>query len=159
MRIAVASDHAGFIQKAPIIEHIRSLGHKVIDLGPATDDRVDYPDFGDKVGRMVARGDADRGVVICGTGLGIAMTADKVPGIRATAIQTVQFAELCREHNDCNVIGLSGRFVPLELNEQIVDTFLTTEFGGGRHTGRVQKIMREDDPSFEGVPVDFTGQE
>ena len=87
------------------------------------------------------------------------MTADKVPGIRATAIQTVQFAELCREHNDCNVIGLSGRFVPLELNEQIVDTFLTTEFGGGRHTGRVQKIMREDDPSFEGVPVDFTGQE
>ena len=138
MRIAVASDHAGFIQKAPIIEHIRSLGHEVIDLGPATD---------------------DRGVVICGTGLGIAMTADKVPGIRATAIQTVQFAELCREHNDCNVIGLSGRFVPLELNEQIVDTFLTTEFGGGRHTGRVQKIMREDDPSFEGVPVDFTGQE
>ena len=143
MRIAVASDHAGFIQKAPIIEHIRSLGHEVVDLGPATDDRVDYPDFGDKVGRMVARGDADRGVVICGTGLGIAMTADKVPGIRATAIQTVQFAELCREHNDCNVIGLSGRFVPLELNEQIVDTFLTTEFGGGRHTGRVQKIMRE----------------
>ena len=69
MRIAVASDHAGFIQKAPIIEHIRSLGHEVIDLGPATDDRVDYPDFGDKVGRMVARGDADRGVVICGTGL------------------------------------------------------------------------------------------
>lgn len=105
MRIAVASDHAGFIQKAPIIEHIRSLGHEVIDLGPATDDRVDYPDFGDKVGRMVARGDADRGVVICGTGLGIAMTADKVPGIRATAIQTVQFAELCREHNDCNVIA------------------------------------------------------
>ena len=145
MRIAVASDHAGFIQKAPIIEHIRSLGHEVVDLGPATDDRVDYPDFGDKVGRMVARGDADRGVVICGTGLGIAMTADKVPGIRATAIQTVQFAELCREHNDCNVLCLSGRFTAPMDNCQFVETFLTTEFGGGRHEGRVAKIMAEDE--------------
>ena len=145
MRIAVASDHAGFIQKAPIIEHIRSLGHEVVDLGPATDDRVDYPDFGDKVGRMVARGDADRGVVICGTGLGIAMTADKVPGIRATAIQTVQFAELCREHNDCNVICLSGRFTAPMDNCEFVKTVLTTEFGGGRHTQRVAKIMAEDE--------------
>ncbi len=155
MRIAVASDHAGFIQKAPIIEHLESLGHEVIDLGPSTDDRCDYPDFGDKVGRAVASGRADRGVVICGTGLGIAMTADKVPGVRAVPIQTVEFATLCREHNNANVIGLSGRFVPLELNCQIVDTFLTTEFGGGRHTGRVEKMMREDDPTFEGVPEDF----
>ena len=144
MRIAIASDHAGFIQKAPLAGYLRSRGHEVIDLGPATDDRVDYPDFGDKVGRMVARGDADRGVVICGTGLGIAMTADKVPGIRATAIQTVQFAELCREHNDCNVITLSGRFVELEENKRILDAFLTTEFGGGRHAGRVCKIMELD---------------
>ncbi len=155
MRIAVASDHAGFIQKAPIIEHLESLGHEVLDLGPSTDDRCDYPDFGDKVGRAVASGKADRGVVICGTGLGIAMTADKVPGVRAVPIQTVEFATLCREHNNANVIGLSGRFVPLELNCQIVDTFLTTEFGGGRHTGRVEKMMREDDPAFEGVPEDF----
>ena len=155
MRIAVASDHAGFIQKAPIIEHLESLGHEVMDLGPATDDRCDYPDFGDKVGRAVASGKADRGVVICGTGLGIAMTAGKVPGVRAVPIQTVEFATLCREHNNANVIGLSGRFVPLELNCQIVDTFLTTEFGGGRHTGRVEKMMREDDPTFDGVPADF----
>ena len=159
MRIVVASDHAGFCQKDVICDFVRGLGHEVEDLGPETADRVDYPDFADKVARRVSEGTADRGILICGTGIGMAMTADKVPGIRATAIQTVQFAELCREHNDCNVIGLSGRFVPLELNEQIVDTFLTTEFGGGRHTGRVQKIMREDDPSFEGVPVDFTGQE
>lgn len=155
MRIAIASDHGGFDQKAPIAEHIRSLGHEVVDLGPTTGERCDYPDYGDKVARMVARGDADRGVVLCGTGLGITMTADKVPGIRATAVQTVQFAQLAREHNNANVIGLSGRFVSLETNMQIVDTFLTTEFAGGRHTARVEKMMREDDPNFPGVGDDF----
>ncbi|WP_455137120.1 ribose 5-phosphate isomerase B [Thermophilibacter sp.] len=155
MRIAIGSDHAGFLQKAPIAEHLRSLGHEVIDCGPATDARCDYPDFADKVARLVASGQADRGVLICGTGLGISMAADKVAGIRAVPVQTVEFARLAREHNDANVIGLSGRFVSLMDNEAIVDTFLTTEFSGGRHTGRVEKIMREDDPAFEGVPADF----
>lgn len=155
MRVAIASDHGGFDQKAPLIEHLRAEGHEVFDLGPSTADRCDYPDFGDKVARMVASGGADRGVVICGTGIGISMTADKVPGIRATPVQTVDFARLAREHNNANVIGLSGRFVSLEDNERIVDTFLTTEFEGGRHTARVEKIMREDDPSFAGVPADF----
>lgn len=155
MRIAIGSDHAGFLQKAPLAEHMRSLGHEVIDCGPATDARCDYSDFGDKVARLVASGQADRGVLICGTGIGISMTADKVPGIRATPVQTVEFARLAREHNNANVIGLSGRFVSLMQNEAIVDTFLTTEFAGGRHAGRVEKIMREDDPTFTGVPVDF----
>lgn len=155
MRVAIASDHGGFDQKAPLIEHLRAAGHEVVDLGPSTGDRCDYPDFGDKVARLVASGGADRGVVICGTGIGISMTADKVPGIRATPVQTVEFARLAREHNDANVIGLSGRFVSLEDNERIVDTFLTTEFEGGRHVARVEKIMREDDPSFAGVPADF----
>lgn len=155
MRIAIGSDHAGFLQKAPLAEYLRSQGHEVVDCGPATDDRCDYPDFGDKAARLVAAGKVDRGVLICGTGLGIAMTADKVPGVRAVPIQTVEFARLCREHNNANVIGLSGRFVSLMDNEAILDTFLTTEFAGGRHTGRVEKIMREDDPSFAGVPEDF----
>ena len=155
MRIAIASDHAGFVQKDPLAEYLRSQGHEVIDMGPATDERCDYPDFADKVARAVARGDVERGVLICGTGLGIAMAADKVPGVRATPIQTVEFVQLAREHNDANVIGLSGRFVSLEDNEKILDAFLTTEFGGGRHTGRVEKIMREDDPGFAGVPADF----
>lgn len=155
MRIAIGSDHAGFLQKAPLAEYLRSQGHEVVDCGPATDDRCDYPDFGDKVARLVAAGKVDRGVLICGTGLGIAMTADKVPGVRAVPIQTVEFARLCREHNNANVIGLSGRFVSLMDNEAILDTFLATEFAGGRHTGRVEKIMREDDPSFAGVPEDF----
>ena len=155
MRVAVASDHAGFDQKGPIVRHLREEGHDVVDLGPISDERCDYTDFGDKVGRYVAAGKAERGVVICGTGLGISMTADKVPGIRAAPVQTVQFAQLARRHNNANVIGLSGRFVPLETNEQIVDAFLTTEFAGGRHVGRVEKVMREDDPSFAGVGEEF----
>lgn len=155
MRVAIGSDHAGFVQKAPLAEYMRSLGHEVYDLGPKTDDRCDYADFADKVARLVASGDADRGVLICGTGIGISMAADKVAGIRACPIQTVEFARLCREHNDANVIGLSGRFVSLEDNEKILDVFLSTEFSGGRHAGRVEKIMREDDPSFAGVPAGF----
>lgn len=153
MRIAIASDHAGFLQKAPLAEYLRSLGHEVVDCGPSTDARCDYPDFGDKVARLVAKGEVERGVLICGTGLGIAMTAGKVAGVRAVPIQTVEFARLCREHNNANVIGLSGRFVSLTDNERILDAFLTTEFGGGRHTGRVEKMMREDDPDFPGVPL------
>lgn len=154
MRIAIASDHAGFVQKDPLADYLRSRGHEVIDCGPATDDRCDYPDFADRVARLVARGEADRGVLICGTGIGIAMTADKVAGVRACPIQTVEFARLCREHNDANVIGLSGRFVSLEDNEAILDAFLSTEFEGGRHADRVAKMMREDDPAFAGVPLD-----
>lgn len=151
MRIAVACDHGGFVQKDAIVEHLKSLGHEVFDLGTNSEDSVDYPDFADRAARMVSRGEAERAVLICGTGIGIAMTADKVPGVRATPVQTVKFAELARQHNNANVIGLSGRFVSLEDNLKLVDTFLTTEFEGGRHAKRVEKIMREDDPSFEGV--------
>lgn len=144
MRVAIASDHAGFIQKQPMIDYMIGLGHEVVDLGPDTDDRVDYPDFGEKVGRYVAAGDADRGVCICGTGIGIAISAGKIPGIRASSITSPEFAALFRQHNDGNVIGLSGRFVDLEVNEEIVKTFLSTDFEGGRHAGRVEKINALD---------------
>ena len=151
MRIAVACDHGGFVQKDAIVEHLKSLGHDVFDLGTNSEDSVDYPDFADRAARMVSRGEAERAVLICGTGIGISMTADKVPGVRATPVQTVKFAELARQHNNANVIGLSGRFVSLEDNLKLIDTFLTTEFEGGRHAKRVEKIMREDDPAFQGV--------
>lgn len=151
MRIAVACDHGGFVQKDAIVEHLKSLGHEVFDLGTNSEDSVDYPDFADRAARMVSRGEAERAVLICGTGIGIAMTADKVPGVRATPVQTVKFAELARQHNNANAIGLSGRFVSLEDNLKLIDTFLTTEFEGGRHEKRVEKIMREDDPAFQGV--------
>ena len=138
MHIVVASDHAGFCQKDVIVDFVRSLGHE-------TAERCDYPDFADKVARRVSEGTADRGILICGTGIGMAMTADKVPGVRATVVQTNKFAELCRERNDCNVLCLSGRFTAPMDNCEFVKTFLTTEFGGGRHCGRVEKIMREDE--------------
>ncbi|MCH3967554.1 MAG: ribose 5-phosphate isomerase B [Atopobiaceae bacterium] len=144
MRVAIASDHAGFCQKKVLSDFVRGLGHEVEDLGPDTDERVDYPDFADKVARAVASGEADRGVLICGTGLGMAMTADKVAGIRAASVQTVPFATLAREHNDANVICLSGRFVAPDTNQEIIRAFLTCEFAGGRHAGRVEKIMAED---------------
>ena len=120
MKIAIASDHAGFDQKPAMIEYLQGLGHEVVDLGPAS-------------------------------GIGMALTADKVAGIRAAVIQTPEFSHLFREHNDGNVVCISGRFTSLETNKKIVDEFLTTEFGGGRHAGRVEKIMREDDPTFSGV--------
>ena len=147
MRIVVASDHAGFCQKDVIVDYVRSLGHEVEDLGPKTADRCDYPDYASKAAHLVASGEADRAVLICGTGIGMAMTADKVPGVRATVVQTNTFARLCREHNDCNVLCLSGRFTAPMDNCEFVRTFLTTEFGGGRHCGRVEKIMKEDERS------------
>lgn len=141
MRISIASDHAGFQQKQQLLAYLQEQGVDVVDLGPANDDRVDYPDFAALVARDVAAGVADRGVLVCGTGIGMAIAANKVRGIRAANVVTPQFAALCREHNDANVLALSGRFVSLEDNKAILDAFLTTEFGGGRHAGRVAKIM------------------
>ena len=141
MRLSIGSDHAGFEQKQALAAYLRDAGHEVIDRGPDNDDRVDYPDFAVPVARDVAEGAVERGVLVCGTGIGMAMAADKVPGIRAANIITPQFAALCREHNDANVITLSGRFVPLEENERILDAFFATPFGEGRHAGRVEKIM------------------
>lgn len=144
MRVSIGADHAGFEQKQALAAYLAEKGHEVCDRGPDSDDRVDYPDYAAAVARDVAEGAADAGVLVCGTGIGMAMAADKVPGVRAANIINTEFAALCREHNDANVITLSGRFVPLEENERILDTFLSTEFGGGRHAGRVEKIMNLD---------------
>lgn len=144
MRVSIGSDHAGFEQKQALVDYLLGKGIEVIDRGPDSDDRVDYPDYAVPVARDVAEGATDYGVLVCGTGIGMAMAADKVPGVRAANIITSEFAALCREHNDANVITLSGRFVPLEENERILDAFLATDFGGGRHAGRVEKIMALD---------------
>lgn len=144
MKIAIASDHAGFEQKQLLAAYLEGLGHDVVDHGPDSDDRVDYPDFAALVARDVASGAAERGVLVCGTGIGMAMAAGKIAGIRAANVVREDFAVLCREHNDANVITLSGRFVSVEENERILDAFLTTEFAGGRHAGRVEKINALD---------------
>lgn len=141
MKVSIASDHAGFEQKQQLADYLRREGHEVLDRGPENDDRVDYPDFAALVARDVAAGAAERGVLVCGTGIGMAIAANKVDGIRAANVTTPEFARLAREHNDANVVTVSGRFVGLETNEAILQAFLSTEFGEGRHAGRVQKIM------------------
>ena len=141
MRISIASDHAGFEQKQELAAYLTSCGHDVVDRGPASDDRVDYPDFAALVAHDVADGSVEYGVLVCGTGIGMAVAANKIHGIRAVNVINTQFAELAREHNNANVVTLSGRFVELDENKRILDTFLSTAFGGGRHAGRVEKIM------------------
>lgn len=145
MRVAIASDHAGFEQKQQLVDFLASeLKVGTVDCGPDTDGRVDYPDYAVKVANMVATGAADRGVLVCGTGIGMALAADKVAGIRAASITTPEFADLFRRHNDGNVVCLSGRFVDLDVNKDIIKVFLTSEFEGGRHAERVAKIMKLD---------------
>lgn len=141
MKVSIASDHAGFEEKELLRPYLEELGHEVIDRGPSSDDRVDYPDFAALVAADVASGAADRGVLVCGTGIGMAVAANKVHGIRAANVTSAEFAQLAREHNDANIVTVSGRFVTDEVNRAIVKTFLETEFAGGRHEGRVAKIM------------------
>ena len=140
MRVSIGSDHAGFEQKQALVDYLVGKGYDVIDRGPDNDDRVDYPDYAAPVAHDVADGVAERGVLVCGTGIGMAVAANKVQGIRAANVVTPEFAALAREHNDANVVALSGRFVDEETNRRILDAFLSTDFGGGRHAGRVEKI-------------------
>jgi ribose 5-phosphate isomerase B len=141
MRIAVGSDHAGYDLKTTLAEHLASSGHLVEDLG--TDSAgiaVDYPDFGIAVGRAVADGRADRGVCVCGTGIGISIAANKVNGVRAALVHDVTTAGLARRHNDANVICLGGRTTGVAEAIDAVDTFFSTEFEGGRHQRRLDEI-------------------
>lgn len=141
MKIGIASDHAGFEEKELLIPYLKDLGYTVIDFGPKNADRVDYPDYAEVVASAVANGEVERGILVCGTGIGMAIAANKIDGIRAANAINPEFAALAREHNDANIITLSGRFVDDATNKEIVETFLITEFGGGRHANRVAKIM------------------
>lgn len=140
MRVAIGSDHAGFEQKERLKAHLAEQGHEPVDVGTFSEDSVDYPDFALKVGRSVAKGETDFGVLVCGTGIGMAIAANKVHGVRAANVTDPEFARLARQHNNANVVAVSGRFVPEVVNTQIVDVFLSTPFEGGRHAGRVSKI-------------------
>jgi ribose 5-phosphate isomerase B len=140
MNVVVASDHAGFAQKQAIVKHLVAQDLAVSDLGPNSDARVDYPDFAQAVAQAVACGSADRGILVCGTGIGMAIAANKVAGVRAANVTSPLFAALAREHNDANIVALSGRYVSLEDNLAIVESFLATDFAAGRHAGRVAKI-------------------
>jgi len=140
VRIAVGSDHAGFHLKQQLAEHLGRRGHEVIDCGTHSDDRVDYPDFGAAVGRAVRDGAADAGLCVCGSGIGIAMAANKIAGVRAATVHDATSARLSREHNDANVICIGERLSGPQVARDCVDAWLDAEFEGGRHTGRVAKI-------------------
>ncbi|NQT65056.1 MAG: ribose 5-phosphate isomerase B [FCB group bacterium] len=138
MKIAIASDHAGFDLK----EKIKKLlfDHKIVDFGPEDLAPIDYPDTGFKAAKAVSNGNCERGILICGSGIGMSIVANKVPGIRAALCQTKQFAQLSRLHNDSNILILSGRFISEYLAKDIIDVWLETEFEGGRHQRRLDKI-------------------
>ena len=139
-RIALGSDHAGFPIKETIRQFLQNAGYPVEDLGTWSEESVDYPDYGKAVGESVANHRNDYGVAICGTGIGISIAANKVPRIRAAVAHDVSTARLAREHNDANVLAMGGRVVNGSQAIEMVQTFLTTPFAGGRHARRVEKI-------------------
>jgi len=142
--IAVGSDHAGYSLKQRLATELRTLGHEVLDLGAHDADRVDYPDFGAAVGRAVAGAEADLGVCVCGSGIGIAMAANKVPGVRAAPVHDATSARLARQHNDANVLCLGERLLDPDVASEAVLAWLDAEFEGGRHVGRVAKLAELD---------------
>src|SRR5690349_15562884 len=140
MKIAIASDHRGFAIKSKIVAMITELGHQAFDMGTDTPDSVDYPDYGAKVAQAVSQGEADRGILICGTGMGMCITANKFPGVRACSCHDDLTAEMSRRHNDANVLCLSADLLGDRLVNRMVEIWLKTEFEGGRHARRVEKI-------------------
>jgi ribose 5-phosphate isomerase B len=140
MRIAIASDHAGFELKEHVKAGLQSAGHDVVDVGPESDESTDYPRYARPAARLVAEGDAERGVLVCGSGVGVAIVANKVPGVRAVNAHDAEEAQLSRAHNDANVVTLSGRRLDGPTADEIVRTFIESEFEGGRHARRVALI-------------------
>jgi ribose 5-phosphate isomerase B len=140
MTISIGSDHAGFAYKHELISMLESLGHTVIDVGTSSEDSVDYPDYGTAAAALVRDGKAEYGVLVCGSGIGISIAANKVQGIRAANCTSVEMAQLARQHNDANVVAVGQRLVSLELAKEIVTAFLATPFEGGRHQRRVDKL-------------------
>lgn len=139
-RIAIGSDHAGFSVKETIRRYLESAGYAVSDLGTSSEESVDYPDYGKAVGERVVSKQAHFGIAVCGTGIGISIAANKVPGVRAALAHDVHTARLAREHNDANVLALGGRVVTGEAAVAMVQVFLTTAYLGGRHQRRLDKI-------------------
>jgi ribose 5-phosphate isomerase B len=143
-KIALASDHGGFDLKESVIAHLLNTGWEVDDLGPHSGDSVDYPDYGIKLAEAVAEKKVDRGIVICGTGIGMSIVVNRYPGIRGTLCSDVFTAKLCREHNDSNILIMGGRVIGKGLAAEIVNTWLNTPFEGGRHQRRLDKINQID---------------
>jgi len=140
MRIAIASDHAAFALKAVLADWLRGEGHDVLDLGPDSDARVDYPDFGFALARAVAAGEAERGVALCGSGIGISIAVNRHPTVRCALVDNPYAATLARQHNDANVVALGARLVGEDMAKACITAFLSTAFEGGRHAARIDKL-------------------
>jgi len=140
MKIAIGGDHAGFEYKGKLKNFLESQGHQVLDFGPSSDDSVDYPDHVHPLAESVEKGESVLGILICGSGNGVAMTANKHQGIRSALSWTLEIAELARTHNDANVLSIPARFVSYDQAKNMVEVFVNTPFEGGRHQRRVDKI-------------------
>ena len=140
MKIAIGNDHAATALKFEIMEYVKGLGHEVINFGTDTNDSCDYPEFGEKVGRAVVAGEADCGILICGTGVGISIAANKVNGVRAAVCSDCATARLVKEHNNANVLAFGARIVGSELAKDMVKAYLEAEFGGERHQRRIDML-------------------
>ncbi len=147
--IALGSDHAGYQLKEKIKAYLLERGYRFTDFGTFDEASVDYPDYAFYVGRSVASGECERGILICGTGIGIGIAANKIPGIRAALCHDLFSAQACREHNDANILTLGAGLIGTALAKTIVKTWLETAFAGGRHAPRVEKIMALEKQSFK----------
>jgi ribose 5-phosphate isomerase B len=141
LSVALGADHAGWELKEALKSWLMEAGYQILDFGTHSPDAVDYPDYAQQVGESVAVGKVDRGVLVCGTGIGMAMAANKVVGVRAALCGDIFAARMSREHNDANVLALGGRMTDAEMGQAILKVWLETEFAGGRHARRVDKIM------------------
>ncbi len=142
MKLAIASDHAAVALKADLVAWLSDLGHEVADLGTHGDASVDYPDFGYKLAEHVAAGKAERGIALCGTGIGISIAVNRNPAVRCALVTEPVSARFARDHNDANIIALGARIVGIELAKGCIEAFLTTPFGGDRHAPRVAKLSK-----------------
>jgi len=142
LRIAIASDHAAFTLKAELAAALTEWGHDVVDLGTYSEERVDYPDYGYKLAKAVASGDVERGVALCGSGIGISIAVNREPACRAALVSDPYSATLAREHNDANVIAMGARLIGVDQAKACLQAFLAGTFAGGRHEGRVAKLSR-----------------
>ncbi len=140
MKIAIGNDHAATALKFEIMEYVKGLGHEVINFGTDSNDSCDYPEFGEKVGRAVVAGEADCGILICGTGVGISIAANKVNGVRAAVCSDSATARLVKEHNNANILAFGARIVGSELAKDMVKSYLEAEFGGERHQRRIDLL-------------------
>ena len=143
--IAIASDHGGFSLKVDIVSFLNELGYQVNDMGPKNQNSVDYPDYGIRIAQAVTTNSDTRGIVICGTGVGMSIIVNRFPGIRGTLCSDLYTAKLCREHNDSNILIMGGRVVGHGLAREIVKVWLSTPFDGGRHQKRLDKINQFDE--------------